>query len=310
MVSIGINGFGRIGRLIAREILRSKDLRLSQVNDIYSRDIMLHLLKHDSIYKNFTPPYQFRLSSQPDIKKIDWIDTDVVIEASGIYTKKEELGFHLKNGAKKVILTAYNKELPTYIVGVNEKRYGGEKIISASSCTGNCTIEVMDIIDRDFGIKSAHITTIHSYTTDQNLLDNKNKDPRRARGAATNIIPLHSNVANAIIQFLPHLKNRLHSTSIRVPTQNGVLIDINVKLARKTDIESIKKTLQREADRNTISFSRPPIVSSDITGLTYSAIIDEELIIVQNRDLLKLMLWQDNEKGYVSRVLNLLNNIS
>ena len=310
MVSVGINGFGRIGRLIARKVMRSKDLRLSQVNDIYSKDIMLHLLKHDSIYKNFTPPYQFRLSNQPDIKKIDWTDTDVVIEASGIYTKKEELGFHLKNGAKKVILTAYNKELPAYIVGVNEKRYGGEKIISASSCTGNCTIEVMDIIDRYFGIKSAHITTIHSYTTDQNLLDNKNKDPRRARGAAANIIPLHSNVANAIIQFLPHLKNRLHSTSIRVPTQNGVLIDINLKLKQKVEVEFLKESLKKSVHKKTISFSSLPLVSSDITKSTYSAIIDESLITIQDGDFLKLMLWQDNETWYVNRVLDILRTLN
>ncbi len=305
MIRVGINGFGRIGRILAREILKNPHFQLIEVNDIYDTKMMEYLLNQDSSYGNFKTNTTFKMTNCNDIKKLMWDNVDIVFECSGVYHKREELIWHIKNGAKKVILSAYSKELPTYIFGVNENKYRGEDIVSNSSCTANCTVPIFSIIDKYLGIDSAIITTIHSYTTDQNLLDNKNKDIRRARSATTNIIPLSSNVANATIEFLPHLRGKITAQSIRVPVTNGVLIDTNIKLSKKTSLTEIKKIIHTHTNPKISYISNDSFVSSDIKKMPYSNIIDEELIKLSKEDLLKLMLWQDNEYGYVSRLLDL-----
>ena len=305
MIRVAINGFGRIGRILARIILQNPHFKLIQVNDIYDANMMYHLLKHDSSYGSFETKTKFKMTNCSDIKKLQWDDVDIVFECSGIYHKKEDLAWHIKHGAKKVILSAFSKELPTYIYGVNEKEYKGENIISNSSCTANCTVPVFNIIDRHLGIDSATITTIHSYTTDQNLLDNKNKDIRRARSATSNIIPLSSNVANATIEFLPHLKGKITAHSVRVPVTNGVLIDINIKLRKKTSLAEVKKIIHTHINPKISYISNDSFVSSDIKTMPYSNIIDEELIKLSEGNLLKLMLWQDNEYGYAKRILDM-----
>ncbi len=305
MIRVGINGFGRIGRILARIILQDSHFKLVQVNDIYDTDIMQYLLKHDSTYGNFKTDISFKMTNCSDIKKLQWDNVDIVFECSGVYHTKKELFYHIKNGAKKVILSAYSKELPTYIYGVNEKEYKGEVIVSNSSCTANCTVPIFKIIDKHFGIASAQITTIHSYTTDQNLLDNKNRDIRRSRSATQNIIPLSSNVANATIQFLPHLKGKILATSIRVPVANGVLIDTNIYLKKKTSLQEVKNILHLHTNPTITYISKNRFVSSDIKMMPYSNIINEDLIYLSKENLLKLMLWQDNEYGYVRRILDL-----
>ena len=310
MIRVAINGFGRIGRILAREILKNPHFQLVQVNDIYDTKMMSHLLKHDTVYGNFKTDKSFKMTNCNDIKKLQWGDIDIVFECSGIYHKKEELTWHIKNGAKKVILSAYSKELPTYIYGVNEKEYRGENIISNSSCTANCVVPIFNIIDKFFGIKTATITTIHSYTTDQNLLDNKNKDIRRSRSATSNIIPLSSNVANATVQFLPHLKGKISANSIRVPVINGVLIDTNISLMKNSSLQDVKTILHSYINPTITYISNNHFVSSDIKKMSYSNIIDEDLIHLCKENLLKLMLWQDNEYGYVRRLFDMAEMVT
>lgn len=305
MIKIGINGFGRIGRILAREILQNPHLELVKVNDIYDRQMMEYLFEHDSVYGDTKSENNFIKTSQKDIRKLNWNGIDIVYECSGMFHTKEELSWHIKNGSKKVILSSYSKGLPTYIYGLNENDYNNEDIISASSCTGNCVVPIFSIIDKYIGIKSAAITTIHSYTTDQNLLDNKNKDLRRARSATQNIIPLSSNVANATVQFLPHLKNRVVASSVRVPVVNGVLIDTNISLKQNISTDEIKDTLHRHSNKNITYISKDSFVSSDIKGMKFSSIINEDMIYIAQDNFLKLMLWQDNEYGYVRRLVDL-----
>jgi len=309
MIRVAINGFGRIGRILARIVLQNPDFKLVQVNDIYDTSMMYHLFKHDSSYGNFDTDKSFKMTNCSDIKKLQWDDVDIIFECSGVYHEKKELSWHIKNGAKKVILSSYSKKLPTYLYGVNEKEYKNENIISNSSCTANCTVPVFDIIDKYFGIDTATITTIHSYTTDQNLLDNKSTDIRRTRSATSNIIPLSSNVANATVQFLPHLKGKITANSIRVPVINGVLIDINILLKKKTSLLEIKKIIRSYINPKISYFSSDHFVSSDIKNMPYSNIIDEKLIKLSEENLLKLMLWQDNEYGYIKRLLDMASFI-
>ena len=305
MTRVAINGFGRIGRILARIILQDSHFVLVQVNDVYDIKMMNHLLKHDTTYGDFETDQSFKMTNCSDIKKLQWESVDIVFECSGVYHEKKDLSWHIKNGAKKVILSAFSKELPTYMYGVNEKEYKKESIISNSSCTANCTVPVFNTIDKYLGIDSAAITTIHSYTTDQNLLDNKNKDIRRARSATSNIILLSSNVANATVQFLPHLKGKITAYSIRVPVINGVLIDINIKLRKKTSLTEVKKIIHSHINPEISYISNDSFVSSDIKAMPYSNIIDEELIKLSEGNLLKLMLWQDNEYGYARRILDM-----
>ncbi len=305
MIKIGINGFGRIGRILTREILKNPDFLLVGVNDIYDKDMMLYLLEHDSIYGNYRLKKEFEATSQSDIAKLNWSGVDVVFECSGVYSDAQKLKYHIKNRAKRVILSSYSKELPTYIYGVNEKEYKGEEIISISSCTGNCAVPVLSSIDKVCGIKCANITTIHSYTADQNLLDNKNKDIRRARSSTQNIIPLFSNVSNAITQFMPHLIGKVISNSLRVPVANGVLIDCNIYLKQKSSKQEIMEALKELSDNRITLIAKEQLVSSDIKGLPYSSIINEDLIYLSEDNLLKIMIWQDNEFGYVHRLLDM-----
>ncbi len=306
MIKVGINGFGRIGRVLTRLILKSKDFKLLAINDIYDNNMRKYLFEHDSVYgsTNYNLD-KVRLLSQPNIKDIPWQDVDIVFECSGKFSKKEELDYHLKNGAKKVILSAFSNSIPIYICGFNDNLYKNENIISNSSCTANCVVPILHIIDKNFGVEKCNITTVHSWTIDQNLLDNKNKDLRRARSAPNNIIPLDSNVANATSFVMPHLKGKLYSKSIRVPIANGVIIDLHIKLSKKTTLEEIVNKLEKNINKNINFISEEEIASSDITGTKYSAIIDKNLIHLNGGDFLQLFLWQDNEMGYTHRLLDL-----
>jgi glyceraldehyde 3-phosphate dehydrogenase len=318
MKKVAINGFGRIGRVLARIILRNEHFKLVAINDIYDIPMMVYLFQHDSVYGNLKDKISLtknnnlkindsiiRLTSCASIKKLNWKEVDILFECSGVYSKKDELSVHLKNGAKKVVLCAYSKELPMFIIGANEKDYNHENIISGCSCTANCVVPVLDIIDKFFGIEKCNITTIHSYTSEQNLLDNKNADIRRSRSATQNIIPLASNVANASLAFLPHLKDKIYANSIRVPVENGVLIDLHIKLSENSDIYHIKDILHKNIDKRVVSISNDFIVSRDIKGSSYSAIIDESSIQLAQNNFLQIMLWQDNEYGYAQRIIDL-----
>ncbi len=311
MIKVAINGFGRIGRVLARTLLKDKNFQIILINDIYDQVMMNYLFNHDSIYANSSLNLDnITLTSHKNIKDIDFRDIDIVFECSGVYNDKKQLQTYIKNGAKNVIVTAYLKDLPMFIVGVNEKSYKGENIISNTSCTANCAVPILKIIDDHIGINRCTITTIHSYTSEQNLLDNKNKDLRRTRSAPNNIIPLDSNVATATLYFLPHLKDKIYSKSIRVPVTNSVVIDLHISLSLKANIPKIEKILSEFLCNKTTLFDKGYIVSKDITHTKYSSIIDKSFIQLSDNNFLRIMLWQDNEYAYVQRVIDLAKIVS
>ncbi len=306
MIKVAINGFGRIGRSLSREILKDKRFELVLVNDIFDIDMMKYLFKYDSVYgKTSQNIDNICFTSNKNIKDLKLNDIDILFECSGVFATKKELQTHIDNGAKKVILTAHSKDIPNYIIGINDNEYSNEDIISGSSCTANCIVPVLKSIDENFGTKRCNITTIHSYTSEQNLLDGKNSDTRRCRAAPTNIIPLSSNATNTTSFFLPHLKNKIYSTSIRIPVENSLLIDLHIELLKKYDLSKIKELLMTISGKNGINFSCENIVSRDIRNSSFSSIIDEKFTQIVNKDFLRLFLWQDNEHGYIKRVLEL-----
>ena len=310
MIKVAINGFGRIGRTLSREILKDKRFKLVLINDIFDTDMMKYLFNFDSVYgKSDLSIDDIQLTSKQKIEDLNLKDIDILFECSGIFTTKKELQKHIDNGAKKVILTAHSKDIPNYIADINDDRYNAEKIISASSCTANCIVPVLKLIDDKLNVKRCNITTVHSYTSEQNLLDNKNSDIRRCRAAPTNIIPLSSNAAKTTSYFLPHLKNKIFSTSIRVPVENSVLVDIHIELSKRCDIEDLKELLSSGSNKNGIKLSSENIVSRDVKASPFSSIIDEDFIQMIKGDMLRVFLWQDNEYGYIKRVLKLAQKV-
>lgn len=314
-LKIAINGFGRIGRAANRIIEQNDDMRLVWANDIYSPDMMSYLFKFDSVYGRHTNSSGTKFFCNENIEDMPdrAFEVDVVLECSGRDLSQEYLKKYIKKGAKKVILSAYSPNLPTYIIGVNDKEYKNEPVISASSCTANCLSPVAEILDNEYGIDKACITTIHSYTSGQNLLDVKNSDIRKSRSATQNIIPVDTNIAKSTEQLLPNLKNKLSGSSLRIPLENSVLIDFNAVLNKKVSAQELNDLFLEKSKnefKNIIQYSDGSLVSSDITKNTHSSIVDAALTQVIGGDMIKLMLWQDNEMGYASRLVDMARLVS
>jgi len=304
MIKVAINGFGRIGRALARLIFEEDRFKLTLVNDIYSTDMMKHLFKHDSIYKS--TKYTLNnvlLTNNKNLHDLRLEGVDILFECSGVYKSKNDLSKHLTNGAKKVILSAHSDEVKNFIFGVNETEYKHDKITAASSCTANCIVPVLKALESLFSIESLNATTIHSYTSDQNLLDNKSDDIRKYRASAVNIIPIDSNVKNTVAYFFPYLKGKIYSKSVRAPIENGVLIDLHIKLSKHTTIQEIKNALLHIKNQ-AIKVSFDDIVSKDIKADPRTSIVDMDLTQLSEGKLLRLILWQDNEYAYAKRVLD------
>lgn len=321
MLKVAINGFGRIGRATAKVLLDKTGVDLVAVNDLAPVETLAHLLKYDSCYGIYEKEVGFDDSSliinnhkilffsEKDPADLPWdeLEIDVVIESTGIFLKYEDAKKHLEAGAKKVVLSAPAKDeqVPTYVFGANEKDYQGEKIISNASCTTNCIAPVMRVLDDVFGIEKSLMTTIHSYTADQVLVDGPHKDLRRARSAAENIIPTTTGAAKAAAKTVKSLEGRFDGLSIRVPTPVVSISDITAVLKKKTDIETINKVLSDAAETshaNIIECSEEPLVSTDLIQNPASAIVDLPLTQVIKGDLIKVVAWYDNEWGYSCRL--------
>jgi glyceraldehyde 3-phosphate dehydrogenase len=312
MIKVFINGFGRIGRCVARIILEDEQFELVGVNDIYDIQQMKQLFANDSIYGKATSTLEnVKLFSQ---KSPPMIECDVLLQCSGVHLSDEANQPFLKNGAKKVIISApASDEIPTYIYGVNHQEYQDENIISNSSCSANAIVPIFDIIQKNFGIKSANLSMYHSYTAYQKLLDVKHysKDIRRARSATQNIIPLESSAANATSKFFPHLKDKLYAKSIRVPVSATTFYDLSIHLAKRSSNSKMLETLQKEVKSSTIlDLTDKPLVSRDFIQNPYSATIDLNFTQLLDGDLLRVSAWQDNEYGYAKRLADMVEVVT
>ena len=327
-LKIGINGFGRIGRLVFKRMMQVGGFDVVAVNDLADIKTLTHLLKYDSIHGRFPGELKVTekgftlngkevlITSEKDPTKLEWDKkgVDLVIESTGVFTTKEKLSMHLTAGAKKVILTAPPKDdLDAIIVlGVNDDVLKPEhKIISNASCTTNCLAPMVKVLDENFGIEKGFMNTIHSYTNDQVMLDQPHKDLRRARAGAVNIIPTSTGAAKAVGKVLPHLNGKLDGFSLRVPTPDGSITDFTVILkkdVKKEDVNAAMKKASETTLKGILEYCEDPIVSSDIVGNDHSCIFDA-LSTMAFGSLVKVIGWYDNEWGYSCRVVDLTKKI-
>src|SRR3989440_9359321 len=329
-VKVGINGFGRIGRNIFRTALGDQDIEYVAVNDITDTKTLAHLLKYDSVLGNLEHDIaatengirvdkdEFRVFSVRDPAAIPWdeVGAEIVIESTGLFTKAEDARKHLRGSVKKVIISAPAKnEDITIVLGVNEHAYdpATHHVISNASCTTNCLAPVAKVIHQNFGIRSAQMTTIHSYTNDQQLLDLPHKDLRRARAAGLSMIPTSTGAAKAVALVLPELKGKFDGISVRVPTPNVSLVDVVMDVEKETTSEEVNKALKDAANeelRGILAFSEEPLVSIDYRGNPNSSIVDAENTKVIGGHMIKILSWYDNEWGYSCRVRDLIKYIA
>jgi glyceraldehyde 3-phosphate dehydrogenase len=329
-VKVGINGFGRIGRNIFRTALGHDGIEFVAVNDITDTKTLAHLLKYDSVLGNLhhdikvsgngisVEGKEFHVFSERDPASIPWglVGAEIVIESTGLFTKAEDAKKHLHDGVKKVIISAPAKnEDITIVLGVNEDKYdpSAHNIISNASCTTNCLAPVAKVIHENFGIRNAQMTTIHSYTNDQQLLDLPHKDLRRARAAALNMIPTSTGAAKAVALVLPELKGKFDGISVRVPTPNVSLVDVVIDVERETTTEEVNKALKNAANEELagiLAFSEEPLVSADFKQNSNSSIVDAEYTKVIGGNMIKILSWYDNEWGYSCRVRDLIKYIA
>ena len=325
---IALNGFGRIGRCVARLISRCDDLHLVAVNDLTTPEMMAYLLANDSVHGAYhdvelvdattmrVGKDHVTLSSVANPLELDFgkLGVDVVIECSGLFLSTPQVAHHLDKGVKQVIISApAADETPTYVLGVNAHTYQGERIISNASCTTNCLGPIAKLIDEAVGISKGLMTTVHSYTNDQSLLDVKHRnDRRRARAAAANIIPTTTGAAKAIGRVLPNLSGKLHGQSVRVPVPDVSMVDLTLHVNRFTTAEEINALFVEAAEgdlRGILSTDGDQCVSQDFVNNSHSGIVALDLTQVIGHDLVKVMAWYDNEWGYSNRLIEMIRFI-
>jgi glyceraldehyde 3-phosphate dehydrogenase len=328
-VKVGINGFGRIGRNFYRALLASgADVQVVGINDLTDINTLAHLLKYDSILGRLEHPVSvdgdtikvgknsFKVVADRDPANLPWgaLGADIVIESTGHFTDADKAAGHIKAGAKKVIISAPAKgEDITIVMGVNHDKYDAKShnIISNASCTTNCLAPFAKVLDEEFGIVKGMMTTIHAYTNDQVILDFPHKDLRRARAAATNIIPTTTGAAKAISLVLPQLKGKLDGYAMRVPVPTGSATDLTVTLAREVTKEEINAAMKKASEgalKGILEYTEDPIVSTDIVTNPASSIFDSGLTYV-NGDMVKVVSWYDNEWGYSNRLVDLVKHV-
>lgn len=326
-IKIGINGFGRIGRTLFRLLINHPHIRVVAVNDISDTKTLAHLLKYDSIHGVLKDPIEVsdthiklngnlvRFSAEKDIESLHWDEVDLVVECTGKFKHRNQLQYHIQNGAKKVILGAppADDDIKTVVLGVNDSSLNDrDTIISNASCTTNNAAPMLKVINDLCGIEQAYITTVHSYTTDQSLHDQPHKDLRRARAAGQSIIPTTTGAAKALTKIFPELASVIGGCGIRVPVSNGSLTDITINVKKEITIEAINqafKIASETALKDILQYTEDPIVSIDIVGNPHSCIFDAEMTSVINK-MVKIIGWYDNETGYSSRIVDLILQIT
>ncbi len=329
---VGINGFGRIGRCVARIVAeRGMDVEIVGINDLTSAEMLAHLLEWDSVHGHFSHPvraedgaividdHRIPVSAERDPAKLKWkeLGAEVVLECTGLFRTKEKASAHLKAGAERVIISAPGKgEIDgTFVVGINTDQFDPEKhrVISCASCTTNCLAPLVKVLHDTFGIVKGHMVTVHSYTNDQGLLDQPHPDMRRARAAANSMIPTSTGAATAIGLVLPELKGKLDGSAIRVPTPNVSLTCLTAQVGRKTDREEVNRAIKQAAEgplKGVLYFEERPLVSQDFMGNPHSSICDAALTQVVGGDLVEVQSWYDNEWGFSNRMVELVRIVS
>ncbi len=327
---IAINGFGRIGRMVFRKAILDEGLDVVAVNASYPATTLAHLLKYDTIHGKFDGEIvveddalvvngrRVQLINNRDPKQLPWkaLNIDIVVEATGKFNERDKAALHLDAGAKRVILSAPGKnEDVTIVMGVNEEVLDLDKhfVISNASCTTNCLAPVAKVLNNKFGIDNGLMTTVHSYTNDQNNIDNPHKDLRRARACGASIIPTTTGAAKALSLVLPELKGKLHGMALRVPTPDVSLVDLVVDLNRDVTVEEINEAFIEAAEnelKGIIEFTNEPLVSVDFTTNPHSSIIDGLSTMVINNRKVKVLAWYDNEWGYSNRVVDLVHLVA
>lgn len=325
MIKVAINGFGRIGRHAFKVIWERKDMEVVAINDLTGNDQLAHLLKYDTAYPTFNQDISFDENtiqvgkskvvalSERDPAALPWkdLEVDVVLECTGVFRTKEKASAHITAGAKKVIISAPAKgdDVQGYVRGVNCETYSGDIVIDNASCTTNCTAPVVSVIDSVFGIEKAMLTTIHSYTADQNIQDGPHKkDLRRARAAAQNIVPTTTGAAKATTKILPQLAGKFDGIAVRVPTITVSLTDFTFLLKKDVTVEEINAALEKASKKElkgVLSVTTEPLVSSDFIGNPYSSTADLSLTKVVDGNLVKIIAWYDNEWGYANRLVEM-----
>jgi glyceraldehyde 3-phosphate dehydrogenase len=326
-MKVAINGFGRIGRLAFKVLLEKSNVEVVAINDLTDNKTLAHLLKYDSVQGKFDGTVEYtdeflivngikiHATAERDPAALPWaaLGVDVVLESTGFFTSPEGAGKHLQAGAKKVVISApASGDIKTVVLGVNDDSLdGSETILSNASCTTNCLAPMVKVLDDLMGVESGFMTTIHSYTSDQRLLDAPHRDLRRARAASLSIIPTSTGAAKAVGLVLPHLAGKLNGNSLRVPTPTGSATDFVVTLKRDTTVEEVNAAFKKASETNLkgiLEYTEDPIVSIDIVGNPHSCIFDSDITMVQGNTV-KIMGWYDNEAGYSNRVADLIAKI-
>lgn len=328
-VRIGINGFGRIGRMCLRAALQNEEVQVVAINSTTDAQSSAHLLKYDSIHGRLNNQIEatddemiidgqpIKIISDRNPANLPWgeLGIDILIEATGKFNSGKDCEIHLKNGAKKVIITAPAKDsIPTIVMGVNETIYNPQihHVVSNASCTTNCLAPIVKVINDQFGIVNGLMSTVHAFTTDQRSLDNSHKDPRRSRSCVQSIVPTTTGAAKAIGLVIPELKGKLNGVSVRVPVPNVSLTDLVVELSKDITVEDINNALRNAANgpmRGILEFCEDPLVSVDFLGNSHSAIVDALSTLVVGKRSAKILAWYDNEWGYSCRVIDLAQYI-
>ncbi|WP_299708131.1 type I glyceraldehyde-3-phosphate dehydrogenase [uncultured Pontibacter sp.] len=323
-IKVAINGFGRIGRLTFKALLEKDNVEVVAINDLTNTKTLAHLLKYDSVHGRFNGTVEasdngiivngrdILITAEREPKNLPWgkMGVDVVLESTGRFLDAQGAGGHIEAGARKVVISAPAKgDIPTVVLGVNEDILtGDETIVSNASCTTNCLAPMAKVLDDAFGIEKGYITTVHAYTSDQNLQDAPHSDLRRARAAAYSIIPTSTGAAKAVGLVLPHLKGKLDGVAMRVPVPSGSLTDLTVVLKKPATKEEINAAMKKAAEgemKGILEYTEDPIVSIDIIGNTHSCIFDAEMTSA-NETLVKVVGWYDNEAGYSNRAADLI----
>jgi glyceraldehyde 3-phosphate dehydrogenase len=329
-IRVAINGFGRIGRLVFKVAQNDPDIDFVAINDLTDAPTLAHLLKYDSVHGRYPVNVEVKdnalvagkrtvkVLAEKDPAKLPWkeMGVDIVVESTGVFRKREQLEIHLKQGAKKVVLTVPSKDEidNTVVIGVNDNTLKTtDKLVSNASCTTNCLAPIAKILHDNFGIVRGLMTTIHAYTNDQRLLDLPHKDLRRARAAAVSMVPTTTGAARAVGKVIPELKGKLDGVSIRVPVSDGSLVDLVAEVKKKATVEAINQAVKAAANgpmKGIVEYCEDPIVSVDVVGNPHSSIFDAQSTSVMGDTMVKIFTWYDNEWGYSCRTVDLVKKMA
>ncbi len=328
-IKVGINGFGRIGRIVFRAAQERSDIEIVAINDLLDADYMAYMLKYDSTHGRFNGTVEvkdghlvvngktIRVTAERDPANLKWneVNVDVVAEATGIFLTDETARKHIQAGAKKVVLTGPSKDdTPMFVMGVNHKSYAGQDIVSNASCTTNCLAPLAKVINDKFGIVEGLMTTVHATTATQKTVDGpSHKDWRGGRGAAQNIIPSSTGAAKAVGKVIPELNGKLTGMSFRVPTPNVSVVDLTARLAKPASYKEICETIKAAAEgelKGVLGYTEDDVVSTDFNGEKLTSVFDAKAGIALNDNFVKLVSWYDNETGYSNKVLDLVAHIA